>query len=104
MSNLFGNGALEFLFLKIEGVLRGAVLPVRSLRTKPEPSSQTEEVPLALLKQPSEQAIRNAPCTTMQLSEIVPWGRSYQEYAAMFALSPADSRRRIIGCADGPAS
>jgi hypothetical protein len=40
----------------------------------------------------------------MQLSEIVPWGRSYEEYAAMFALSSADSRRRIIGCADGPAS
>jgi hypothetical protein len=40
----------------------------------------------------------------MQLSSIVPWGRSYQEYAAMFALSESDIRRRILGCGDGPAS
>lgn len=36
--------------------------------------------------------------------EIVPWGRSFDEYCSMFALAGADLRRRILGCADGPAS
>jgi hypothetical protein len=38
------------------------------------------------------------------LSEVVPWGRSYDEYISMFALAPADLRQRILGCSDGPAS
>jgi hypothetical protein len=38
------------------------------------------------------------------LDEVVPWGRSFDEYVAMFALSPADLRRRILGCGDGPAA
>lgn len=38
-----------------------------------------------------------------QLKEIVPWGRSYQEYVSMFALSEDDLSRRILGCGDGPA-
>ncbi|RJX27883.1 MAG: SAM-dependent methyltransferase [Desulfurivibrio sp.] len=37
------------------------------------------------------------------LAEVVPWGRSYEEYLAMFSLSPADLRQRILGCGDGPA-
>ena len=37
-------------------------------------------------------------------AEIVPWGRSFEEYRAMFALSDVDLSRRILGCADGPAS
>lgn len=37
------------------------------------------------------------------LSEVVPWGRSYNEYVSMFSLSPADLKRKIIGCGDGPA-
>ncbi|ROT99822.1 SAM-dependent methyltransferase [Marinobacter sp. R17] len=40
----------------------------------------------------------------MQLDQVVPWGRSFDEYRAMFALSPADLGRRILGCGDGPAS
>src|SRR4051794_17045803 len=39
-----------------------------------------------------------------QYSEAVPWGRSFDEYRRMFALSEADLALRIIGCADGPAS
>ncbi len=39
-----------------------------------------------------------------QLSEIVPWGRSFDEYTAMFALSEDDLQKKILGCADGPAS
>ena len=39
-----------------------------------------------------------------QLKEIVPWGRSYEEYIAMFALSEDDLGTRILGCGDGPAS
>jgi hypothetical protein len=39
-----------------------------------------------------------------QLSEVVPWGRTFDEYAAMFALDDLDRSRSILGCADGPAS
>lgn len=35
---------------------------------------------------------------------VVPWGRSFQQYRQMFALSDDDLGRRILGCADGPAS
>ncbi len=38
------------------------------------------------------------------LENVVPWGRSCEEYERMFALSAADLRRRIVGCADGPAA
>ncbi|MFH2043704.1 MAG: SAM-dependent methyltransferase [Pseudomonadota bacterium] len=38
------------------------------------------------------------------LEKVVPWGRSFDEYVAMFSLSDADLRRRILGCGDGPAS
>ena len=38
------------------------------------------------------------------LDEIVPWGRSFDEYRHMFSLTEADLGRRIIGCGDGPAS
>jgi hypothetical protein len=38
------------------------------------------------------------------LSSVVPWGRSYDEYCRMFALTEADLAARILGCGDGPAS
>ena len=38
------------------------------------------------------------------LSGVVPWGRSYNEYVAMFSLSAVDLRQRILGCADGPSA
>jgi len=37
------------------------------------------------------------------LSEVVPWGRAFEEYVSMFSLSPADLNRHILGCSDGPA-
>ena len=37
------------------------------------------------------------------LDQVVPWGRSYDEYCAMFALSDADLEGRVLGCGDGPA-
>lgn len=40
----------------------------------------------------------------MQLTDIVPWGRSLQEYQDMFLLSEADLQSSILACADGPAS
>ncbi len=40
----------------------------------------------------------------MQLSQVLPWGRSMAEYVGMFALSGRDLGKRILGCADGPAS
>ncbi len=39
-----------------------------------------------------------------RLEEVVPWGRSFEEYRKMFALSDKDLSERILGCADGPAS
>lgn len=39
-----------------------------------------------------------------RLDEVVPWGRSYEEYVAMFALSAEDLRASLLGCSDGPAS
>jgi hypothetical protein len=38
------------------------------------------------------------------LDQVVPWGRSFDEYRRMFALTEDDLRSRILGCADGPAS
>src|SRR5262249_41203997 len=38
------------------------------------------------------------------LDAVLPWGRSFDEYRRMFALTDADCRRRLLGCADGPAS
>jgi SAM-dependent methyltransferase len=38
------------------------------------------------------------------VDHIVPWGRSLDEYARMFALTEEDLPRRILGCGDGPAS
>ena len=40
----------------------------------------------------------------MELSKVVPWGRSLNEYKEMFSLSDSDLKKRIIGCGDGPAS
>ena len=37
------------------------------------------------------------------LDRVVPWGRSFDEYRQMFALSELDLQSRILGCADGPA-
>ena len=38
------------------------------------------------------------------LDDVVPWGRSFDEYRLMFALSDAELETRILGCSDGPAS
>ena len=39
-----------------------------------------------------------------ELANVVPWGRSFDEYVAMFALTKEDLSKRILGCGDGPAS
>jgi hypothetical protein len=41
---------------------------------------------------------------TMKLSEVIPWGRSFDEYRLMFGMSERDLTGRILGCGDGPAS
>ena len=38
------------------------------------------------------------------LDQVVPWGRSFDEYRRMFALTEAVLQSRILGCGDGPAS
>ena len=40
----------------------------------------------------------------MRLDTVVPFGRSKREYELMFNLTAADCGKRILGCADGPAS
>jgi hypothetical protein len=39
-----------------------------------------------------------------QLDQIVPWGRSFDEYVRMFSLTDDDLKKRTLGCGDGPAS
>lgn len=41
---------------------------------------------------------------TIKYHDIKPWGRSFDEYVRMFSLTPADLRRKLLGCGDGPAS
>jgi hypothetical protein len=38
------------------------------------------------------------------LEQVAPWGRSFDEYRRIFALSDADLTVSILGCGDGPAS
>jgi hypothetical protein len=38
-----------------------------------------------------------------QYETVVPWGRSFEEYQRMFALTEEELGLRILGCADGPA-
>jgi hypothetical protein len=40
----------------------------------------------------------------MKLSEVILWGRSFDEYRLMFRLLESDLAGRILGCGDGPAS
>lgn len=38
------------------------------------------------------------------LKNVVPWGRSFAEYVAMFDLTDVDLDLRVLGCGDGPAA
>jgi hypothetical protein len=38
------------------------------------------------------------------LDQVVPWGRSFDEYVRTFALGEAELGLTILGCADGPAN
>lgn len=38
------------------------------------------------------------------LKEIVPWGRNYEEYVAMFGLTEGDVARSFVDCGGGPSS
>ena len=40
----------------------------------------------------------------MELKNIVPWGRSFEEYRKIFSLTDNDLNKSILGCSDGPAS
>jgi hypothetical protein len=40
----------------------------------------------------------------MKLEEVVPWGRTLEEYESMFSLAETDLNAKILGCGDGPAS
>jgi hypothetical protein len=40
----------------------------------------------------------------VKLNSVVPWGRSFEEYVGMFALSGEDLRGSILDCAAGPSS
>ncbi|MFC1793619.1 SAM-dependent methyltransferase [Planctomycetota bacterium] len=38
-----------------------------------------------------------------ELSQVLPWGRSFDEYVRMFNIDDEDLNGTILGCADGPA-
>jgi hypothetical protein len=38
------------------------------------------------------------------LDQVVPWGRSFEEYRRMFVLRDRELGLRILGCGDGPAN
>lgn len=40
----------------------------------------------------------------MKLENVVPWGRTLEEYQLMFNLNEKDKHKKILGCSDGPAS
>lgn len=40
----------------------------------------------------------------MELKNVVPWGRSFEEYQEIFSLTETDLKKSILGCGDGPAS
>lgn len=40
----------------------------------------------------------------MELKNVVPWGRSFEEYREIFSLTDVDLSKYILGCGDGPAS
>jgi hypothetical protein len=41
---------------------------------------------------------------SIRLDQVVPWGRSLDEYRRMFDMSERDLAAKILGCGDGPAS
>ncbi len=41
---------------------------------------------------------------TISLDQVVPWGRSFDEYLAIFDMSESDLQGSVLGCADGPAA
>ncbi len=38
------------------------------------------------------------------LNEVIPWGRSFEEYVALFNLSETELQKRVLGCGDGLAA
>ena len=40
----------------------------------------------------------------LKLENVIPWGRSLEEYVRMFNLTPEDLKLAILDCAGGPAS
>lgn len=41
---------------------------------------------------------------SFKYTNVVPWGRNYEEYCRMFSLTAEDLCKKIIGCGDGPAA
>lgn len=41
---------------------------------------------------------------SFKLNSVVPWGRNFAEYRAMFCLTDEDMKKKIAGFGDGPAS
>src|SRR5256885_14885084 len=56
------------------------------------------------MQQEPRQRSEADPATEFTINKVYPWGRSFDEYCQMFGLTTDDLRRRILGCADGPAA
>ena len=52
---------------------------------------------------PSPAAVTTA-TSMFTLDQVVPWGRSFDEYVRMFALNDTDLAGAVLGCGDGPAA
>ena len=54
--------------------------------------------------EPGQRDGESSTATEFTINRVYPWGRSFDEYRRMFGLTADDLHRRILGCADGPAS
>ena len=76
-----------------------------SIGSSPVMASGRYELPSIFRSSPHRLRRRCSKASPMfTLDQVVPWGRSFDEYRRMFALTDADLGLKILGCGDGPAS
>lgn len=60
-------------------------------------------VPVGLADKPTGRYIGKKEMS-FTLDHVAVWGRSFEEYVSMFALTDDDLQKRFLGCGDGPAN
>jgi hypothetical protein len=93
---------------ELEAALAARVAGVISLVRWDRPSAPLSTAPGRLSPGTSEfslqLAILRPNAMTITYENIMPWGRSFEEYRRMFDLQDLDLERVIFGCGDGPAA